>query len=115
MPAPRRLLYLLAVPAVTLAACGGSSDEDKVTKIIKDVNSDPASVCDHLDDAALKQLGGKAGCVKAAKSAPRDASTKVDDVSVDGDTATVKITDKTGASSVTLKKVDGDWKVTTSQ
>lgn len=111
MPAPRRLLYLLAVPAVTLAACG-SSDEDKVTKIIKDVNSNPASVCDHLEDSALKQLGGKDGCAKAAKGAPRDTSTKVDDVTIDGDAATVKITDKTGPSTINLKKVDGDWKVT---
>lgn len=117
MRSPRLLAGLVTVPLLTLAACGdsGSSDEDTITKIIKDGGANPATVCDNLDPTLLKQLGGKAACLTAAKGEKGDDSTKVDSLKVDGETATAKVTDKDGPTTIKFKKIDGDWKVTASQ
>jgi len=116
MPRPHRFLSLLAVPALTLAACGGGgSDKDQITEIIEEGNANPSSVCNHLDAELLKQIGGKDGCEKAAKGQPKDASTKIDSLKIDGDKATAKVKDKSGASTITFVKQDGDWKVSGSQ
>jgi hypothetical protein len=123
MPRPRRSLALLVVPALTLAACGGGSDDggggnsdkDTLTTIIDEGSSNPASVCDHLDAALLKQIGGAAGCKKAAASEPKGGSTTIDSLKVDGDKATAKVTGRNGATTITFAKQDGEWKVTASQ
>jgi hypothetical protein len=118
MSRQHRFLSLLAVPAVTLAACGGGdgdSDKDKLTKIINDGGTNPASICDHLDTALLKQIGGADGCKKAAASEKKDDTTKIDSLNVDGDKATAKVTDKSGATTISFVKQDGDWKVTATQ
>jgi hypothetical protein len=114
----RRLLSLLAVPALTLAACGGGggdSDKDKLTSIINDGGKNPSTICDHLEASLLKQLGGKDGCVKASKSEKGDDKTKIDSLDVTGDTAVAKVHDDNGKTTINFKKVDGDWKVTASQ
>jgi hypothetical protein len=125
MPRPRRSLALLVVPALTLAACGGggdgggggggNSDKDTLTTIINAGSSNPASVCDHLDAALLKQVGGAAGCKKAAASEPKGGSTTIHSLKVDGDKATAKVTGRNGATTITFAKQDGEWKVTASQ
>ncbi len=113
----RRLLALLTVPALTLAACGGGgdSDKDKLTSIINEGGKNPSTICDHLEASLLKQLGGKDGCVKASKAEKGDDSTKIDDLKVTGETAVAKVHDDKSKSTINFKKVDGDWKVTASQ
>lgn len=112
----RKLYAALAVPALTLAACGssGDSDKDKITSIVKDVGKDPSAICDHMAPALLKQLGGTAKCKTAAKADPTgpDSTTKVDSVKVTGDTAVANVTDKSGKTAVKFIKDGGDWKVT---
>jgi hypothetical protein len=113
----RLLLVALAVPTLAVAACGsskGSSDKDKLTSIIQKGGSDPASICDHLDAATLKTIGGKAGCLTASKGQKPDTTVKVTSLTVSGDKATAKITDKKGPQTVKFVKVGGDWKVSSS-
>lgn len=114
MPHNRRFLSLLAVPAITLAACGssGKSDKDTLTDIITKGGSNPVSVCDHLDAALLKQIGGAEGCKKAAANEPKGDKTKINSLNITGDTATAKVTDKKGSTTINFVKKDGDWKVT---
>lgn len=117
MPRPRHLLLALTVPAVAFSACGGggTSDKDKLTSIINEGGKNPVSVCDHLDATLLKQIGGKAGCVKASKGQKGDSNTKIDDITVTGDKAVAKVHDEKGKkTTITFKKVGGDWKVTAS-
>lgn len=54
---------------LALAACGGSSnsDEDTITKLVKDVNETPATYCDNASKTVLDAIGGKDGCLEAVK------------------------------------------------
>jgi hypothetical protein len=117
MTHPRRLLLLLTVPAITLAACGGGgdSDKDKLTSIIEEGGKTPSSICDHLEASLLKQLGGDEGCQKAASSEKGDDSTEIDSLDVTGEKAVAKVRDKTGKTTINFTKVDGDWKVSASE
>lgn len=111
----RTLATLAVVPLTFLAACGGggSSDKDKITKIIKDGGKDPATICDHLDPTLVKQLGGLAGCKKAAKAADNgDKSVDIKSVDVKGDAATAKIKGASGDQTISFIKKSGDWVVT---
>jgi hypothetical protein len=111
----RTLATLAVVPLTFLAACGGggSSDKDQITKIIKDGGKDPATICDHLDPTLVKQLGGPAGCKKAAKSADNgDKNVDIKSVDVKGDAATAKIKGASGDQTISFTKKSGDWVVT---
>jgi hypothetical protein len=104
----------LGMSAFALAACGGgSSDEDKITDIVVSVGKDPAKLCDHMAASVDKAIGGKDGCLKAAKAdGATDPDIKVDSVTVDGDTATAKVSgSNTNTDSIKFVKEDGDWKV----
>jgi hypothetical protein len=112
----RLLLVLLTVPALTFAACGddkdsGGGDKDAITSIIEEGGSNPSSVCDHLDDATLKALGGADACVEASKAEAPDDTTEIKSLAIDGETAIAKVTDKDGPQTINFVKVDGDWKV----
>lgn len=113
---PRTLATLTVVPLTFLAACGGgggNSDSDQITKIIKDGGKDPTTICDHLDANLVKQLGGAAGCKKAAKAADNgDKKVDVKDVTVKGDTATAKIKGASGDQTISFVKKAGNWVVT---
>lgn len=114
----RLLLVAVAVPALALTACGsktkGNSDKDALTSIIEKGGSNPASVCDHLDAPTLKAIGGKPGCLKASAGQKPDTTVKVNSLTVTGNTATAKITDKKGPQTIKFVKVGGDWKVSSS-
>ncbi|WP_354698762.1 hypothetical protein DSM112329_04455 [Paraconexibacter sp. AEG42_29] len=101
--------------ALTVLACGGddgSSDKDRITAIVRDVARDPATVCDHLTPALLKQLGGtKAGCVKASAAGRKNAKTSLVKVEIDGAKATATIKDAAGEGVIEFVKVDGEWLV----
>jgi hypothetical protein len=112
----KRFLAVAAVgSAFALAACGGGdSDEDKIRDLVKEVDDNPSALCDNATKELLAQLGGKAGCEQLAKSNEDDSKSDVQNVKVDGDTATATIKDDSGTSTVTFQKVDGDWKVKSS-
>lgn len=117
---PRKsLLALVAVPMVTLAACGGGggggSDKDQITKVINDVKDNPASLCEHFSKAALKSIpGGKAACIKQVKADPPSEAdvkaSKIEKIAVDGDKATVTNKTKSGEATAKFVKEDGEWK-----
>ena len=113
----KRFLTVVAVGgALALAACGGSnSDEDQIKDLVKKVDDNPTALCDNATKELLAQLGGKAGCAQLAKTnKDTGGDSKVSNAKVTGDTATATVTDKTGPSTVTFQKVDGDWKVKSS-
>ncbi len=106
------LALLIVVPALALGACGGKSDEDKITSLMEDVGTDPATLCDHATKGLLKQVGGtKESCQKAAKGAKKDRDVKVSSVKIDGDKATAKLKGVEGAQTADFVKEGGDWKV----
>jgi hypothetical protein len=111
----RKLYAALAVPALTLAACGGgggNSDKDDITQIIKDGGKTPASLCEHMTDRLLKQIGGADACTAASKSdGTPDANIKVDSLKIDGDKATATITDKTGKNTAKFVKTGDEWQL----
>src|SRR3954470_24787740 len=102
--------------AVALSACGGSnSDEDQIKDLVKKVDDNPTALCDNATKELLAQLGGESGCKTLAKQDNNSGGdSKVSNVKVNGDTATATVTDKTGPSTVTFQKEDGDWKVKSS-
>jgi hypothetical protein len=106
---------LLGVVVLSFAACGGgSSNEDDIKSVVKDIDDNPASLCtDHASKAFLAKVGGEAACKTGAVAAAKEdpSKSKVSDVSVDGDKATATITDATGPAKVSFVKEDGDWKV----
>ena len=112
----KRFLTVAAVgAALALAACGGStSDEDKIKDLVKKVDDDPTTLCENATKELLAQLGGAEGCKQLAKTNKDTSKSKVTNVKVNGDTATATVTDKSGPSTVTFQKVDGDWKVKSS-
>lgn len=108
---------LLAIPALALAACGGSdsdsnSDEDQITAVVEAVAADPVAICDHVTSADLEQLGGKDACVRAGEASKDEGGeATINDIALDGDTATVRLTDDDGPTTVRFAKEDGDWKI----
>ena len=112
----RLAVILLAVPALALGACGGSSDEDKIKDVIQAVAKDSSAICDHASDKLLDQLGegGVEGCKEAARGYPDDSAEEVGDITVkiDGETATADFTDNDGEKQhVNFVKDGDDWKV----
>jgi hypothetical protein len=112
-----RTALLLTLPALAFGACGSSgsdsnSDEDQITSVVDAVAADPLAICDHLSADMLRRLGGKDACVRAGEaSGDRGSKATIEDLAVDGDTATVRITDADGPTEVKFVKEDGDWKV----
>ncbi|HEY8637933.1 MAG TPA: hypothetical protein VIL64_01735 [Solirubrobacteraceae bacterium] len=112
---PALLASVAVVPALALSACGGGgSDKDKITSIVKDVGKNPSNLCTkYAAPDLLKQIGGVDKCKALAKADPKavDPNVKVDSVTVNGSTATAKITGNSGKNTVAFKKENGSWKV----
>src|SRR6188472_3305459 len=71
-PTLRRVLpTLLAVPALALSACG-SSDEDKIKDIVKDVDKDATALCDNATEKLLVSVGGTVDKCKAVARGYKD-------------------------------------------
>jgi hypothetical protein len=99
--------------AFGLAACGGSSDEDDVTGLAKQVANSDQKVCDHVTSDFLKAVGGtKAKCRQAARQDTSKTKPKVGGVKVDGDKATAVLSDGKAKATLQLVKKDGDWQIT---
>jgi hypothetical protein len=105
----------LAVPALLAAGCGGGgdSDEDQIKDIINAVAQDPLAICDDLSDDSLQTLfkGGADDCRTSGEEAnASDDAGDVDiqDVKVDGDTATAKFKASDGKDTTVQFTKDGD-------
>jgi hypothetical protein len=108
---------LLVVPVLAITACGGgSSDNDKITKIVIDGGKNPVTICDHISTGLLKAFGSVEKCQAAAKAdkSGKDPNVKVDSIDIKNDKATAKITGNQGHGTISFAKQDGDWKVTNS-
>lgn len=107
------LLLGATVTAPLLAGCGssGPSDRDQIAAIVKQEGVDPGTLCNHLTDSVLTSLGGRAGCMRQAASAPADPTTRATSVRVHGKAATAVVVNRSGSRTITLVKQNGTWKV----
>ena len=116
----RSRLVLMAVPliaAATLAACGGDDEEEEAIQDVEEVaigygESDGAEACDFLSASALDQLGGESGCTRQFDGVP-PAEFVVEEVTVDGDTASASVENVESEQVIDLEFVneDGEWKL----
>jgi len=111
------LAALLASAA--LAACGddnggsdSASDEDQIREVIALGNSADPEVCDKVTDHWLEEVtgGDKSDCEEQLKNAEKNAM-EPEEVSVDGDKATVTATISGDPGRVFLVKEDDEWKL----
>lgn len=103
----------LAAAPLLLAACGGDSDKDVITKIIKDGGKDPTTICTHLGPTMLSAFGSVEKCKEQAKGADDGKDdVEINDLTVKDGAATAKITGAQGNQTITFAKQDGEWKVT---
>jgi hypothetical protein len=116
---------LLGAVAASLAACGEDPrapvadeglDAAAIVAILEERRTDPASICDHMTAELLEQVGGAKNCRQLSVADDhRDAAATTDDVSVDGDRATVRLTGADGKQTVAFVRVDGEWRLTRDQ
>jgi hypothetical protein len=123
----RLLLAVLTALALALASCGGDddgggdnggtdngaavSDEDQITEVIEtfaDNNADES--CDVLTDEYVKQLfGDRDRCLEEGEGESTDV--EVDNIQINGDTATADGTADGETATLTLEKVGEEWKI----
>jgi hypothetical protein len=82
--------------------------EGLIRQIVAQSDEDPATVCDHLSEDILEQLGGDDCPTQAAEQAD-EKPTVIKTIEIDGDTATMT-TDKSTTTFETAE--DGSWIVT---
>jgi len=106
---------LLAVTFLTLAGCGGESDEDAIRGIIDERRSNPASICEHMTKSLLEQVGGAENCRQLAEGDDNvDPDTEIDGIDVEGDRATVRMAGADGDQTIAFRREDGEWRLTRS-
>jgi hypothetical protein len=109
----------VVLPALGLAACGSTSDKDKITAIIKGYGKEPTKLCTTFATERMirAQFGSKANCLRAARSpGAKDPALKINSISIKGKTAHVIRTTgsnpgKGSKAEITLIKQGGTWKV----
>lgn len=84
-------------------------DEETLTSIIDTVNEDPAQLCDANNATAefLESIGGEEACLEAAAEEPTGEEYTIDDLQIDGETATAVVTDADSTSTITFV-IEGD-------
>jgi hypothetical protein len=119
------LLALLAVAALTVSACGGSSSEDKIAKTIEaGTTTDDPSNCTELETQRFVEQSTTKRGKAAVKACEAEAETdeehaegvNVSNISVDGSKATAEAEFEGGsldsqALEFALVEEDGDWKL----
>lgn len=126
---PRLLAIVLAVVATALAACGGESEEDKAKSTVEDylkavTDGDGGAACELVSARTKKRIerGGRScattisslntGSGKAVLQQFKKA--EVENVKVNGDTATATIKVAGLSQPARLRKEGGDWKLDSS-
>lgn len=112
-------LTLLCTATPGLAACGGgdspgtsTGDEDQIRDVIALGNNRDTAVCDRLTDRWMKDVvgGDRADCEQQVRQSPEDA-VEIEEVSVDGDRATVTARIEGDAGRLLLAKQGGEWQL----
>ncbi|MGB0120703.1 MAG: hypothetical protein WBP55_07110 [Solirubrobacterales bacterium] len=122
------IVSVLAVGVLLAGGCGGDSssdnseDEAAITSLVEEVNrvskdQDAQGFCALMQPSGVKATFDTYGkCVKEtgqilkqSPQAPTDL--KVEDISIDGDQATVNLSGETSGAPVELVKEDGKWYV----
>jgi hypothetical protein len=129
----RRFVSLLALSAVVAIGCGGDDDvnnnadnyegtEAEVASLVDDFanagrDGDGDEVCDEIFTENLaKNIQDEAGqscATEVEDNLPEgEYEVTIDSLEVDGDTATVGVTDQADNESVLhIQRADGDWRV----
>ena len=113
---------LAALSLVAFAGCGGGGPEDAIKDFAEAVkDGDGEKACDLTTGEFKETLGGDQ-CKDNLEGLSDDQKDELGDVEVsdveeDGDEATAKVKggDDDDESEVTLKKEDGDWKISGSE
>src|SRR3954452_10405396 len=111
----RALVLLLCAPTLALSACG-SSDEDKIKDLVKEIDKDGAALCDNATAGLLAQVGGTVEkCKETARGYKSDSDkSKVEGditVRVNGDKATATFNTTDGPQVARFVKDGDNWKV----
>jgi hypothetical protein len=85
-----------------------ASDEAAIRGIVAQSDKDPATVCDHLSEDVLAQLGGD-DCPTKAAEGDDGKPTVIKSIALKGDTATMTTDEST---STFERSEDGSWIVT---
>ena len=93
----------------------GGSDEDQITEAIGTFADGGPAACDVLTDEYVEELvGGRDQCEEEAGETD-DVDVEVENVQVDGDTATADGTVDGETATLTLEKDGDDWKISGAQ
>jgi hypothetical protein len=120
----RLLLAVLTALVLALASCGGDddddggggggaavSDEDQIRAAIATFAESGSGACDVLTDEFVERLfGGRDKCEEEAGEG-EGSDLEVDNVEINGDTATAEGTTDGDTATITLEKDGDDWKI----
>jgi hypothetical protein len=110
-----------AICCVAVLAGCGASDEEQVAEVVRDYNralteADADKACGLTVDEMWVDIRGTCENFVRTLGGPSDAGTKLAEgeyeVTIDGDTATAQ---GRNLGIFTLRKVDGDWKLTSAR
>ncbi len=103
----------LVAVAVLLIVLIGKDPEEQITEVTLAYGAaEGADACEYLSSEALEQIGGAEGCNFTFKDV-RSAEFEVQEISVDGDTATAEVLNVDSGTPIDLGYVeeDGDWRI----
>lgn len=99
---------------LALTACGGgggASDEDQVRELVEQISSNDPAACDNFTKDFLEERDVTTkDCEEAANEEDSGVKPTVEEVSVDGETATAVVLDE-DRSTLKLVKQDDEWLV----
>jgi ABC-type glycerol-3-phosphate transport system substrate-binding protein len=125
----RLLLVVITALALALAACGGDdddgggdsgggssgaavSDEDQIKAAIDAFAANEGNPCDLLTDRFVEEtFESRESCQKESEESKGEDAFDIEyeDISVDGDEATAKITADGDAGTISLLKQEDEW------
>ena len=120
---PTAALPMLAAVVVAIAACGGggtadsAADEQEITALVGELNritadKDAAGFCDVMQPSGVEaNFNTRRRCVKETTQildqAGKQPTLNIDEISVDGDLATVSL--EGGVGELSLARENGRW------
>ncbi len=106
-------IAVLVVVAVLLIVLIGKNPEEQITEVtLAYGEAEGADACVYLSSQAIEQIGGAEGCNFTFKDV-KSAEFEVQEISVDGDTATARVLNVDSETPIDLGYVeeDGDWRI----
>jgi hypothetical protein len=91
----------------------GEIDEAVLREFIDAINEDATLLCDpdNVTESFLEQLGGEEMCLEAAATEETGQPYTIDEITIEGDTATATITDDESTSTVNFVQEGDELKV----